>query len=240
MAWWQSIVAWWQSIPYLYQAILSILGGIVGALLVSLPLGYVILRIISPPWKHYLSKGEPATAAKEQVTSVAQPHDSLTELVKKHEELVKTHQELVKNHQETTLTGKNVKSTAQEYDAFSESIKKYQETAVFEEQIESRAPNLFLEVKNNLALAAKPFTNMLFPFETNVWDTNPGEVDSLPADVQEELRQAYVDMRLANDIVWLATEIGRRSRNLDEGYIRLCSQITLRLDKVTPTLKATR
>ncbi len=192
--------------PYLYQAISSVLGGIVGALLISLPVGYVILRIVSPPWKRYLPKVKPVTAVKGQATSMAKPQDSLTKLVKKHEEL----------------------------------IKKYQETTVFEEQIESRAPNLFLEVKNNLALADKPSTNILFPFETNVWDTNPSEVDSLPEDVQEELRQAYVDMRLANDIVWLATEIGRRSQNLDESYIRLCSQIALHLNKVTPALKATR
>ncbi len=223
MAWWQSIVVWWQRMPYLWQAILGIFGGVVGALLVSLPLGYVILRIISPSWKPYLSKSEPATAAKEQVTSAAQPHDSLEELVRKHQE----------------ITAKNFKSIPQEYDAFTESINKNQETTVVEESVKSRVPNLLLEVKNNLAIAAQPGTDTLFPFRTNVWDTNHGEVDSLAADVQEELSQAYVDMRLANDIVWLATEVGRRSQGLDEGYIRLCSQITAHLDKVMPALKAT-
>ena len=79
----------------------------------------------------------------------------------------------------------------------------------------------------------------MLSFQTHAWDTSQDEVHKLPANVREDLTQAYVDMRLANSIVWLSTELGRRSQNLDENYIKLCTSIAVRLDRITLLLKWT-
>jgi hypothetical protein len=42
----------------------------------------------------------------------------------------------------------------------------------------------------------------------------------------------YVDVGLANNIVWLATEIGHRSKELDESYIKLCASIAERIQNI--------
>ena len=59
----------------------------------------------------------------------------------------------------------------------------------------------------------------------------------MPANLREDLTQAYVDMRLANSIVWLSTEIGHRSKNLDENYVKMCTNIAERLDRITALIK---
>ena len=100
-----------------------------------------------------------------------------------------------------------------------------------------KPPNLAAEVENNRQIAIQPWTGKLLPFETGVWDTSRDGVSTLPVNLSEDLTQAYVDMRLANSIVWLATELGRRSQNLDDNYMKLCTNITTRLDKILPLLK---
>ena len=114
---------------------------------------------------------------------------------------------------------------------------KRKEAAVVEEPLESVAPNLVTEVRNNRRIVTEPWAGKLLPFQTHVWDTSQGEVYKLPGNLREDLTQAYVDMRLANSIVWLSMELGRRSHNLDENYMKLCANIAVRLDRITPLLK---
>lgn len=111
------------------------------------------------------------------------------------------------------------------------------EAAVVKEPLESIAPDLVAEVKNNRRIATEPWVGKLLSFQTHAWDTNQDEVHKLPANVREDLAQAYLDMRLANSIVWLSTELGRRSHNLDENYMKLCTNIAVRLNRITPLLK---
>ena len=103
--------------------------------------------------------------------------------------------------------------------------------------LESAAPALVAEVENNRRIATEPWTGKLLPFQTGVWDTNGDKVHTLPANLRETLTQAYADMRLGNDIVWLSTELGCRSPNLDEKYMKLCTSIASRFDRITPLLK---
>lgn len=107
------------------------------------------------------------------------------------------------------------------------------EAVAVEEPLESIVPDLVAEVKNNHRIATEPWSDKLIPFQTRVWDTRQDEVYELPRNLREDLTQAYVDMRLANSIVWLSAELGRRSHNLDENYIKLCSNIAARLDRIT-------
>ena len=69
----------------------------------------------------------------------------------------------------------------------------------------------------------------LLPFQTTVWGSNHGEGEPLMITHLYEFIQLYVDIGLANNIVWLATELGHRSKELDESYIKLCKGIAERI-----------
>jgi chemotaxis protein histidine kinase CheA len=105
------------------------------------------------------------------------------------------------------------------------------------EQVKIDTPGLLAEVENNRMLANEPWTGKLIPFQTYVWNTNPAELHTLPASLREDMAQAYSDIQLANSIVWLATELGRRSPSLDENYMKLCTNIAARLETIEPLLK---
>jgi len=86
-----------------------------------------------------------------------------------------------------------------------------------------------LEIQTNLRIAVTPWSGTPLPFETRVWDTNSSEFDSLGTQHREDLAQAYVDMSLANQIVWVWTELGSASKDLELSYRSLCSKIAERL-----------
>jgi hypothetical protein len=93
-------------------------------------------------------------------------------------------------------------------------------------------PDLISEIENNRRIAAQPWSGTLFSFQTKVWDSNQDQLQLLPVNLREELKEAYFDISLANSIVWLATEMGRRSEHLDESYTKLCSGIAQRLSRL--------
>lgn len=100
------------------------------------------------------------------------------------------------------------------------------------EPSKTTVPDLLLEIENNRRIASQTWTGNLQSFQTQVWDNKRDEVHSLPPEVREELMQAYFDMSLANSVVWLATEMGRRSPSLDESYLKLRTSIADRLNRV--------
>ena len=112
--------------------------------------------------------------------------------------------------------------------------------AVVLEPPKTTVPDLFVEIENNQRIASQTWTGNLQPFQTKVWDTKRDEVHLLPAELREELTQAYFDMSLANSIVWLATEMGRRSSSLDESYLKLCASIADRLNRLKSPLEQLR
>ena len=111
------------------------------------------------------------------------------------------------------------------------------EAAVVEEPQEPIVPELVAEIENNHRIATEPWTGELLPFQTGVWDTSPDKVHILPANLREALVETYTDIRLANSIVWLSTELGRRTHNLDENYMKLRTNIAERLDRIKPLLE---
>ncbi len=100
------------------------------------------------------------------------------------------------------------------------------------EQPKFTPPGLLTEVKHNLKIAGEPAEDGLSSFQTDVWDAQRYRVGDLPANLRDDLEQAYVDMHLANNLVWLSTEFGRRTPDLNENYMRLCASIAQRLDKI--------
>ena len=96
---------------------------------------------------------------------------------------------------------------------------------ILEIQKSTLKSELVAEVEINLAIASHPWADKLISFQTKCWDSQHGGLDSLFQAHHQELIQIYVDIGLANNIVWLATEIGHRTKELDESYIKLCSVI---------------
>jgi hypothetical protein len=101
----------------------------------------------------------------------------------------------------------------------------------------SVASGLFAEIEADYKTATQPWAGKLTSFQTQVWDSNSDGAHSLSPSIREGLTQAYADMRLANSIVWLSTELGRRSASLDESYVKLCATIADRLGRAMPLLK---
>ena len=91
---------------------------------------------------------------------------------------------------------------------------------------------LIIEMEANLVIASQPWTDKLNAFQTKCWDSKHGESDLFLNTHYQEMIQLYVDIGLANNIVWLATEIGHRTKELDESYIKLCSGITDIIKKI--------
>ena len=108
------------------------------------------------------------------------------------------------------------------------------------EPSKTMVPDLFLEIESNRRIASQAWAGNLQSFQTQVWDNKRDEVHSLPPEVREELTQAYFDMSLANSVVWLATEMGRRSPSLDESYLKLRTSIADRLNRVKSPIEQLR
>ena len=92
--------------------------------------------------------------------------------------------------------------------------------------------DLIIEIEGNLAIAGRPISDKMVPFQTKCWDSKHGESDLFLNTHYQDLIQLYVDIGLANNIVWLATEINHRSKELDESYVRLCAGIVENIKKV--------
>ena len=113
------------------------------------------------------------------------------------------------------------------------------EAPVIEEPaLEAPAESTLLkEFEGNLKIANEPWTGKLLPFQTGIWDTLQDKFNKVPANLQEDLAQIYIDIRLANSIVRLSTEFNHRSQHLDENYMKLRTNLTERLDKIKPLIE---
>jgi len=104
------------------------------------------------------------------------------------------------------------------------------------EPVSSKKSDLVLEVEANLAIATATWTGKLSSFQTKVMDANRSRIDPLAVDLKTRLAEAYTDIRLANTLVWLSMDVGHRSKDLDESYLRLCNKIAERLQSSLPGL----
>lgn len=93
------------------------------------------------------------------------------------------------------------------------------------------------ELETNLEIATTPWAGKLTLFQTTAWDNNNVKTESRLSDIQEEISQVYIDIRLANSIVWLSNEVGHRSADLDESYKQLCVKIAERIKRIVPSFE---
>ena len=103
-------------------------------------------------------------------------------------------------------------------------------------QNESSKSGIVKELETNLVIATTPWSDKVLPFQTSSWDSKHAEDEPLLTPYFQEMIQLYVDVGLANNIAWLATEFGHRSKELDESYIRLCASIAERIKGIVPLL----
>ena len=96
---------------------------------------------------------------------------------------------------------------------------------------------LLAELEKNHALSAEPRPDKPEPFQTDIWDANSNVPNILTASLKWELTQAYVDISLANNVIWFLKEFGVASPVLSEQYKELCDRISTSLGKVIPILK---
>ena len=104
---------------------------------------------------------------------------------------------------------------------------------------ETSPADLVAEIDTNRRLAGGAWNGKLQQFQTRAWDNRGDEVHALPPDLRSQIAEAYSDMSLANSIVWLATEMGRRSESLDDSYLKLRSSVAVRLDQICNRLGVT-
>ena len=103
-------------------------------------------------------------------------------------------------------------------------------------QNESSKSGIVKELETNRVFANTPWSGKVLPFQTSSWDSKHAEDEPLLTPHFQELIQLYVDVGLANNIAWMATEFGHRSKELDESYIRLCTSIAERIKGIVPLL----
>ena len=106
------------------------------------------------------------------------------------------------------------------------------EAALVQESSKYPLPGLMEEIEANLRIASEPWTGKLLPFQTRMWNDLQSEVTKLPANLQEELSQVYIDVRLANSVVRLSTEFDHTTYDLNQSYTKLRTSIAERLTTV--------
>ena len=89
--------------------------------------------------------------------------------------------------------------------------------------------DLLQEIEGNINIANEPWEGKLNSFQTTVWESVQENMDNVPLSIYGELKQIYIDIRLANSIVRLSTEFNRRSGSLDDNYRKLCASINDKL-----------
>ena len=99
-------------------------------------------------------------------------------------------------------------------------------------QNESSKSDIVKELEVNLSIATTLWCDKLLPFQTSSWDSKHTEDEPLQTTYFEDLIQLYIDVGLANHIVWMATEFGHRSKELDESYMKLCASIAGRIKEI--------
>jgi hypothetical protein len=97
--------------------------------------------------------------------------------------------------------------------------------------------DILTELEKNLTVAGQPVSDHLHNFYTDIWSTRRSEFNSLDQVLLSEVTEAYVDMLLANNLVWLTTELKRDSQELTASYLKLKEKIAERLDRIMPQIR---
>lgn len=182
----------------------------------------IIKQRIIPEEKRHRESTRPITANTTDTTktSATAEDDSRKEALKP----VTPLEPVLANPKNAPTTDEYVKATDPNIPI--KSMSQNQENTPIPEKLEETSTSDFIkELKTNLVIATTPWADKLLSFQTGCWNTTHGEGEPLLIAHHQDLIQLYVDIGLANNIVWLATEMGHRSKELDDSYIKLCANI---------------
>jgi|GEM_PF-3566012 len=196
-----------------WQIALFIIGLCLLAVLIGLLAGYLILRIQRRPWPFSwrFSPNHHDSSAEQITIPTPEPEISLVE--------------------------KKIKTSSEIQEALEEYVKKRQINQVQPEIfIKPQKSELLVELETNLSIATTPWEGKLIAFQTKAMDSNRAKIESLDPALKDELIEAYTDIHLANTLVWLSMDVGHRSKDLDESYLKLCNKIAERLGRVLPEI----
>ena len=196
-----------------WQIALFIIGLCLLAVLIGLLAGYLILRIQRRPWPFSwrFSPNHHDSSAEQITIPTPEPEISLVE--------------------------KKIKTSSEIQEALEEYVKKRQINQVQPEIfIKPQKSELLVELETNPSIATTPWEGKLIAFQTKAMDSNRAKIESLDPALKDELIEAYTDIHLANTLVWLSMDVGHRSKDLDESYLKLCNKIAERLGRVLPEI----
>jgi MFS superfamily sulfate permease-like transporter len=200
----------------------SIVGVIVVGICAGLLVSFIIIKrqngSLQSPFKHNHQTIEP---------SATQPYDPIKESVG----IYNTDRRV------SPAVEENLKSSLSEQDKVEEYLNQRKKNNSTSSVATPQKCDALAELENNLAIATRPFAGKLENFQTNIWNTRRSDFNPLNPETLEELTEAYVDMLLANNIVWLVTELGRDSKDLNTSYTGLSNKVGERLQRLMPALR---
>jgi hypothetical protein len=100
-------------------------------------------------------------------------------------------------------------------------------------EIASTVVNTFT-IGSNINKLYLPSVERLLLFQTIAWDSKHGEGEASLNAHHQEIMGVYFDVRLANNIAWQSSEAGCRSKELDESYLKLCTDIAESSKRLLP------
>lgn len=83
------------------------------------------------------------------------------------------------------------------------------------------------ELRLNLETAKNPWSGNMLEFQTTIWRRDGFK--ALSGSDRQTIDEAYVDIGLANNLVWLTNEMSVRDTGIEESYRQLCAKIVQRL-----------
>jgi hypothetical protein len=106
-----------------------------------------------------------------------------------------------------------------------------------EEQLKNAARSILVELEANMRFANQPFSGVMLPFTTEIWDDNKGVISALPEKVQTAIYEAYIAGWELNAIVRSNLTLPYGSGYYDNSYKQKCSEI---LDKAKIAIELLR
>jgi hypothetical protein len=100
----------------------------------------------------------------------------------------------------------------------------------------SRSP-IILELEKNIEIATAPVPEVLVKFQLEIWNTHRRDYEKFNSAILGELTRAYVDMLLANNMVWMLSEFGSTNQNSLDDYLSLRTKVAERLQRIMPEVK---
>jgi hypothetical protein len=200
-------LSWW-------QYIVIILGICAAAILVGGAVGYLILRAQNRPWPFPWPFAKKVYNFPVVNTPAVNPGPVVTPI-----------------HKAEKAASERIEQNVYRYSRVDSSSPPLTQT------LDPHKSALLKEIEANFLIASSAKEGNMTSFRTEILDADRSKLVLLLPEVQEGLIEAYTDMRLANTLVWLSKDVGRKNNEMDMGYVKLCIKVAERLEKIMPSIR---